>query len=58
MIRIGVRCVGDGSSGNGCGYCGGLGGGICPTCGGMLLSKSGRKNAERLQKQWIQQTNH
>lgn len=56
-LRIGVRCVGDGSIDGGCGYRGGVGGRCCPTCGGMLLSRGGRKSAERLQRQWDAEAN-
>ena len=51
-LRIEVRCVGDGSIEGGCGYRGGVGGYCCPKCGGMLLSRNGRKSAARLQRQW------
>ena len=56
-LRIGVRCVGDGSNGAGCGHRGGVGGRCCPTCGGMLLSSGGRKAAARLQRQWDAEAN-
>ena len=56
-LRIGVRCVGDGSNGAGCGHRGGVGGYCCPTCGGMLLSSGGRKAAARLQRQWDAEAN-
>ena len=41
-----VLCVGHG--GNGCGYSGGISGSPCPVCGGMLLCKSSRVEAERM----------
>ena len=56
-LRIGVRCVGDGSNDSGCGYRGGVGGNCCPSCGGMLLSHAGRKSAARLQHQWDAEAN-
>ena len=45
-----VRCIGRGTSRGGCGYRGGVGGYCCPRCGGMLLSKKGRRDAERLRR--------
>lgn len=51
-LRVGVHCIGDGKAGAGCGYRGGVGGGCCPSCGGMLLSVGGRNQADRLRRQW------
>jgi len=48
------KCVGRGS-GDGCGYAGGKSGGICPKCGGMLLSKSARTAAIKLVAAWSKQ---
>jgi hypothetical protein len=46
-----VRCVGRGCA-DGCGYKGGKSGYACPECGGMLLSKSARKEAIKLAANW------
>lgn len=51
-----VKCVGDGTSGSGCGYAGNRGGtgGVCPTCGGMLLSDRALAEAEELIRKWAE----
>lgn len=46
-----VSCIGDGSTGAGCGFVGGLSGGVC-ACGGMLLSQSALRVAAELEASW------
>lgn len=50
-----VSCIGNGTKGAGCGYTGGKSGGTCPKCGGMLLSESSLKAADKLAEIWTQQ---
>lgn len=46
-----VSCIGDGSTGAGCGFVGGLSGGVC-ACGGMLLSQSALRAADEMDARW------
>ena len=46
------ECIGNGSPDTGCGYSGGASGGICPDCGGMLLSRAVREEAEQVVGRW------
>jgi hypothetical protein len=48
-----VRCVGRGSENDGCGYKGGISGGVCPICGGMLLSEKVIEEAKELVKKVV-----
>jgi hypothetical protein len=45
----GVACVGNGNKP--CGYVGGWSGGVCPECGGMLLSRASRNEAVEVVKE-------
>jgi len=42
-----VHCIGRGND-DGCGYQGGVSGQTCPECGGMLLSKAARDEADKI----------
>jgi len=53
--KIDVKCIGRGNPGDGCGYKGGISGGTCPECNGMLLSRKAIETAEKMEKIWEEQ---
>lgn len=45
-------CIGRHAN-DGCGYTGGKSGGVCPKCGGMLLSRSHIAQADKAAEEWM-----
>jgi len=55
LDKLSVCCEGRGRN-DGCGFKGGLSGGACPQCGGMLLSTAANETAATLVKKWSDET--
>lgn len=51
LVATGV-CVGRGRDGEGCGWSGSSQSGVCPQCGGMVMSRASIRESEQIARQW------